>query len=194
MAIRRSDGQVASATALALWFLLGLFVLRVVGQALVAFLDVSFLPPMDAWYSGLLGYPWLLAAQVLIILLCARACLDFTRGEGFFVRPRRALGAPCLLFGSFYLGVMVCRYVIRMVAYPAERWTGGSLPTFLHWVLAAFILIVGTNHWRRSRPVSGGDRSPGSPWPRRVLALPVLVAAVGAMAWLGSRLAPLPPP
>jgi len=34
-----------------LWALLGLFVLRVLGQALVAFGDVQFLPPMQAWSS-----------------------------------------------------------------------------------------------------------------------------------------------
>ncbi len=34
--------------AAALWVLLSLFVLRVVGQALVAFLDVKFLPSMEA--------------------------------------------------------------------------------------------------------------------------------------------------
>ena len=48
-----------------LWVLLGLFVLRVVGQALVAFLGVWFLPPMQAWYSGLLPYTYLLPAQLI---------------------------------------------------------------------------------------------------------------------------------
>ena len=44
---------------IAMWMLLGLFVLRVVGQVLVAFFDVRFLPPMSQWYSGLLPYPQL---------------------------------------------------------------------------------------------------------------------------------------
>jgi hypothetical protein len=39
---------------LLLSLLAGLFLARVAGQALVAFLDVSWLPPTDAWYSGLL--------------------------------------------------------------------------------------------------------------------------------------------
>jgi hypothetical protein len=67
--------------------LFALFILRVAGQALVAFLDVRFLPPMERWYSGLIPYPYLLASQILIIALMARVCLDFTRGRGFFFEP-----------------------------------------------------------------------------------------------------------
>ena len=37
---------------------------------------------------------------------------------------------------------MIIRYVIRMSLYPHERWTGGLVPIFFHWVLAWFLLIV----------------------------------------------------
>ena len=50
-----------------LWALLVLFILRVLGQALVAFADVRFLPPMEAWYSGLMPYEYLLPSQIAII-------------------------------------------------------------------------------------------------------------------------------
>jgi hypothetical protein len=43
---------------------------------------------------------------------------------------------------------MVIRYVIRMSLYPDQRWTGGSIPIFFHWVLASFILLVGRYHLR----------------------------------------------
>ncbi|MGH7804329.1 MAG: hypothetical protein ACREQJ_08265, partial [Candidatus Binatia bacterium] len=33
------------------------FFARVLGQVLVAFFSLGFLPPMEAWYSGLLPYP-----------------------------------------------------------------------------------------------------------------------------------------
>jgi hypothetical protein len=49
--------------------LLFLFCLRVFGQILVAFFNVSFLPPMEEWFSGLLPYPELLTAQILIIAI-----------------------------------------------------------------------------------------------------------------------------
>jgi hypothetical protein len=134
-----------------LWFLLTLFCLRVIGQMLVAFLHVSFLPPMEEWYSGLIPYPWLLFSQFLIILLYGKICIDFTRGHGGFVVPRRALGSGLLTFGSVYFGVMVVRYVIRMSLYPQERWMGGSIPIFFHWILASFILLVGRYQWVRTR-------------------------------------------
>jgi hypothetical protein len=46
---------------LALWILLSLFVARVLGQGLVAWLGPPFLPPMERWQSGLISYPLLLA-------------------------------------------------------------------------------------------------------------------------------------
>ena len=140
-----------------LWFLLALFCLRVIGQMLVAFYHVSFLPPMEEWYSGLIPYPWLLLSQGIIILLYGKVCIDFTRGEGFFVVLRRRLGSGLLMFGSVYFGAMVIRYVIRMSLYPQERWVGGSIPIFFHWVLASFILVVGTYH--RGRPRHKPDES-----------------------------------
>jgi hypothetical protein len=43
------------------WTLFTLLVLRVGGQALVAFFDLPFLPAMQAWYSGLVPYEYLKA-------------------------------------------------------------------------------------------------------------------------------------
>jgi hypothetical protein len=71
-------------TAALLWLLLALFALRVLGQALVAFFDVGFLPPMAAWYSGLLPYQYLLPSQIAIVALMAKIAVDFTRRRGFF--------------------------------------------------------------------------------------------------------------
>jgi len=139
--------------AIVLWILLFLFVLRVAGQLLVALgWGSAFLPPMEEWSSGLVPYPLLLPAQILIVLLYGKVCLDFTRGRGFFVSPRRSLGSCLLIFGSIYLAAMLARYVVRMSLYPSERWTGGSIPIFLHWVLATFILLVGSYHRRRTLP------------------------------------------
>lgn len=46
---------------------------------------------------------------------------------------------------------MILRYVIRMSLYPDERWMGGSIPIFFHWILASFLLLVGQYHWSRTR-------------------------------------------
>jgi uncharacterized protein len=131
--------------------LLFLFCLRVLGQILVAFLHASFLPPMEEWMSGLVPYPELLTAQILIIALYGKVCLDFFREHGFFTTPRRLLGTGLLIFGSLYFGVMVIRYTIRMSLYPHERWTGECIPIFFHWVLSSFILVLGSYHWRTTQ-------------------------------------------
>src|SRR6202012_4959812 len=93
-----------------LCILLFLFCLRVLGQFLVAFFKAPFLPPMEEWMSGVVPSPELLTAQILIIGLYGKVCLDFARGSGFFVTPRRRLGTGLLVFGSLYLGVMILRY------------------------------------------------------------------------------------
>ena len=137
-----------------LMVLLFLFCLRVLGQILVAFFKVSFLPPMEEWFSGLLPYPELLTTQILIVVLYGKICLDFARGFGFFVTPRRRLGTGLLIVGSLYLGVMILRYVMRMSLYPHERWVGGCIPIFFHWVLSSFLLVLGRYHWRTTQPPS----------------------------------------
>jgi hypothetical protein len=132
-----------------LWLLLALFVGRVVGQLLVAYTAATWLPPMPEWYSGLLPYSLLLPAQVLIIGLLAKICIDVSRGRGFFVEPRPVFGRPVLLFGYLYLAVMVIRYPIRMYLHPEARWFGQTIPIFFHWILATYVILFG--HYHRSQ-------------------------------------------
>jgi len=140
-----------SGTAVALWILTGLFCVRVIGQVLVEYLNVGLLPPSEEWSSGLIPYPQLLASQILIIALQAKVGLDFTRQSGWSFRPRRTAGLWLLRIGSIYLAVMIIRYIVRMAQYPLERWTGGLIPIFFHWLLATYVLIVGYHHWREGR-------------------------------------------
>lgn len=135
-------------TVAALWALLGLFVLRVVGQALLAVGAVQpggMLPPWHEWYSGLLPYPWLLLSQGAIIVAFAKASLDITRGHGFFARRDRTLGAGLLAFGILYAVGMMVRYAFRGSL---------SIPIVFHWVLAGFLLVLGAYHRRAERPRS----------------------------------------
>jgi hypothetical protein len=101
---------------------------------------------MEAWYSGVMAYPYLLASQFLIIALYGKICTDFTRGDGFFVRSRPVFGRGVLVFGYLYFGAMVLRYIIRMSLHPEARWFGGTIPIFFHWVLATFIILFGRYH------------------------------------------------
>ena len=113
---------------------------------LVAFVGVSWLPPMEAWYSGLMPYPYLLPSQFLIIALYGKVCLDFTRGDGFFVQPRPAFGRSVLVFGYVYFAAMILRYLLRMSLHPEARWFGETIPILFHWVLASFIIAFGRYH------------------------------------------------
>ncbi len=135
-----------------LWTVLGLFILRVLGQVLVAFFNVGFLPPMKEWYSGLLAYEYLLPAQIVIIVLMTTICLHFSRGSGFFVTPRPAFGRPVLYFGCVYFTAMVVRYVLRMALVPEARWFGGTIPIWFHLVLATFVILFALHHRARLRP------------------------------------------
>ncbi len=134
-----------------LWTLLFIFILRVLGQMLVALGWQGFLPPMEQWHSGLMPYSWLVLSQIIIIILYGKACLDFSRGNGFFVTPRRGLGKGLLILGTLYFGSMVIRYVLHMAFHPEARWLGGTIPILLHCILATFLLIIGNFHWRCSR-------------------------------------------
>jgi uncharacterized protein len=120
-----------------LWMLLGAFAVRVAGQLLVACGAAPILPSMDAWQSGLLPYPLLVAAQVAILGLFAAVCVQFTRRRGCFVSPRRWLGTPLWIAGWIYAGAMVVRYGVLMT---------DIIPVVFHIVLASFLIVVAHHH------------------------------------------------
>lgn len=135
-----STRQPYTGMLLALW---SLFCLRVLGQVLVMFKRVTFLPAKEEWFSGLMPYPKLLVSQILIILVYGRVCFDLTVGSGWFAVPSAGFGRGLLRFGCAYLGLMLVRYVIRMSLYSKERWVGGCIPIFFHWVLSLFLVVLG---------------------------------------------------
>jgi hypothetical protein len=124
--------------------LAGLFFLRVLGQALVAFMGVTFLPAMPEWYSGLLPYPLLLPVQLVILAIQGKVSLDLARGRGFFVVRRPGPGRGLQVFAAVYFVAMVLRYALTMAWYPERRWLGtGTIPVVFHWVLAAYLFALG---------------------------------------------------
>ena len=126
-----------------LWFLQLLFLARVVGQMLVQFGGADFLPPSSEWYSGVIDYPQLLFFQLTILGLQTWVNVNFTQASGFFTRRGRRFAKALLVFGAIYLLAMLTRYAVRMGLYPLERWTGGSIPIFFHWVLASYCIAWG---------------------------------------------------
>lgn len=132
--------------------LLVLFILRVLGQVLVACCDVAFLPAMDQWYSGLLPYPILLPVQLIMIVVMMKLTLDVYRGAGFFARPRRKLARVLFWVSVVYFLSMVIRYGITMSMHPEYRWFEHTIPIWFHMVLAAYLYTYSHYHQAFSVP------------------------------------------
>ena len=105
-----------------LWILLILFILRVLGQLLVVLFAPSWLPPMEAWYSGLLSYPLLLPAQIAIIALMV----------WMIRRAPPARRWPIVAFATVYALAMIVRYAILRTH---------EIPVVFHLVLATFLFV-----------------------------------------------------
>jgi hypothetical protein len=128
-----------------------LFVLRVAGQILVSFHEVSFLPPFAEWYSGLMPYWMLLPVQLVMIVGMVWIVRDFVCGRGFFVALAPRTGMILMVLGSIYAASMVVRYVATMWLHPELRWFTGTIPIWFHLVLATFIFTLGHYQVWRSR-------------------------------------------
>lgn len=146
--------------ALVLSVLAFLFLLRVLGQALVAFFDVRWLPAMAEWYSGLLPYRLLLPAHLAILLIQAAISTDLFRGRGPMAVQRPRIGRALRWFSVIYFAAMVLRYVLTMAWYPERRWLGtGTIPIVFHWVLAAYLYVLGNYHGRADAMSPNRDRA-----------------------------------
>jgi hypothetical protein len=142
---RGKDARVATqrAYALTLGGLALAFGLRVLGQALVAVDQASFLPPMDEWYSGLIPYSALLPIQIGILAVQATVSRDIWSGHGPFATSRPAVSRGLEWLSYAYFALMVLRYIVTMVFYPERRWLAGTIPILFHCVLAAYLFTLG---------------------------------------------------
>jgi len=142
--------SIPSAHGSVLAFLTLLFFFRVLGQALVVFFSVSWLPSVEQWASGLIAYPTLLAIQVVMLIAMVKIVSDVWRGKGFFAQTRTRLAGFLVSFSAIYAGSMLLRYIITMILRPEMRWFGGTIPIFFHFVLAAFLYAWGKFHVREA--------------------------------------------
>lgn len=131
------------------------FLLRVAGQLVALLAAPAWLPPFDAWHSGLLPYPLLLASQVAILAFQARVVADVTRGRGRLAAPRPRVGRALRRVALVYALVMAARYPLTMLLAPEERWSGGAIPVAFHLVLAAWLAVYAG----RPLPTAGEDGS-----------------------------------
>jgi len=113
-----------------LTILLVLFILRVMGQVIVVLFEPRWLPPMEAWYSGLLPYPLLLPAQIVIIALMI----------WMIRRPPPVRRTPIVAFATIYALGMIVRYAILRTH---------EIPVIFHLVLATFLFVFSLSGARR---------------------------------------------
>lgn len=125
----------------ALWLLTVLFIMRVLGQVIVAIRPQSWLPPM--WQWNLIPYPVLLPIQLAFIAVMAWIDLAFSNDTGIALVKNPSLGRFLIGFSVVYALVMVVRYVVRMRRRPDQRWFGGTIPIVFHFVLAAYVYLLG---------------------------------------------------
>jgi uncharacterized protein len=131
-----------------LWLLLALFIVRVVAQPLALLTSARFLPPFEAWHSGVLPYPALVAAQLLIIAWLARTAWRMTKAA---VTPSYRVGVALLTLGGIYFGVMLLRLILGLTILTSSRWFSSILPTVFHVVLASYLLVYGHFHFRHAQ-------------------------------------------
>jgi hypothetical protein len=125
-----------------LWILTGLFVLRVVGQVLVALRAPSWLPPMSDW--NLTPYRLLLPTQIFILAVMAWIDLSVSRGAAGASKPGDTVGLALIVLGAAYAAAMALRYIVRMARTPEARWFGGTIPIVFHVVLATYLVALGS--------------------------------------------------
>jgi len=125
-----------------LWACIGLFLLRVLGQLEVVLIAPAWLPPMEQWYSGLLPYPLLLPAQILILMLMTGLTVnEMRRPQPVFARPRGRWNWLRDL-SIFYFAAMVVRLVLKFLRGAEDVIAAGGIPVAFHWVLALFLLVL----------------------------------------------------
>jgi hypothetical protein len=122
----------------ALWACTGLFLLRVLGQLEVVLMAPAWLPPMEQWYSGLLPYPLLLPAQILILMLMTGLTVNEMRSPQIVQRRWNWLRDLAL----FYFGAMVLRLILQFLRGAEGVIAAGGIPVAFHWVLALFLLVL----------------------------------------------------
>jgi hypothetical protein len=119
--------------AILLWSCIALFAARVIGQLEVLLLAPEWLPEMDAWYSGLLPYPVLLPAQILILMIMSVVAWNRRIRTGRFARAKPRVAAGLRGFALLYFAAMAARLALQGMEH--------AIPIAFHWVLALFVLV-----------------------------------------------------
>ncbi len=160
-----------------LGLLAALFVGRVVAQLVQYVHAVGFLPRFEDWQSGALPYGALVVAQLAIIAGQLRVVKAVHRGQNLLRSPWRS---AVRAFALAYAAVMAFRLVAGLTFAAGDGWLDARLPTVLHLVLAAF-LLVWTDH------EAGNEQPEATSWAMRALFYPVVTVGASAAFYLLDR-------
>ena len=128
--------------------MLALFVIRVIAQPLSLIVDSPLLPRFESWHGGVLPYPALLLAQLLIIAWFTRTAWRFSKGD---VTPHHRRGIWVTAFGIVYFLTMLARLILGLTVLRESRWFTSYLPTFFHLVLASYLLLYAHYHLQSAK-------------------------------------------
>lgn len=135
------DPQNTADIASLLWFFTALFIVRVVGQIVVAVHPPQWLPPMQQW--NFIPYPILLPIQLVFIGVMVWINVSFFQNVGISAIESPGTGKFLIAFSAVYVLAMMIRYTIRMYHHPDQRWFGGTIPIVFHLVLASYLYSLG---------------------------------------------------
>ncbi len=127
----------------ALWALVALFMVRVLGQALQRWMALPFFPPFDDFQGSNLPYEILLTTQILILGVMVWTILRIQRGV---LLPNYRAGRILLCLGGIYMTGSVLRIVVGLSVPDVHEWFRAWIPAFFHLILAAFVLLAALYH------------------------------------------------
>jgi hypothetical protein len=123
------------------WSCVLLFAARVIGQIEVLLLAPGWLPPMQAWYSGLLPYYLLLPLQIVLLMAMSIVAWNRRVRTGRFAAARPRTAAALRHLACLYFAAMALRLLLNVIDNGADFWLAGAIPVAFHWVLALFLLV-----------------------------------------------------
>jgi hypothetical protein len=132
----------ADAYARVLWVLLGLFLLRVLGQIVAATVAPRWLPPMARWYSGVMPYRYLLPVQCLFLVVMVAMTIAVARASPPLGTASPAVGR-WIVWASYVYALGMGYRSVRYALAPPER-RGVLIPIIFHFVLAGFLWTYGS--------------------------------------------------
>jgi len=124
-----------------------LYTACVLAQAVQFMQPTSLLPAFAEFQITPLPYAILLPVQLAIVVAMSGATLAVNSGQ---LAPQPARGQRLLTFGALYVAGSLLRLLLGLTLASAPGWCQAWLPTCLHLLLAAFVLVLAAFHLRQA--------------------------------------------